>query len=63
MPSLERLVTGAVALTANKTGLDGIYHQGNDTAPCSSPLYCYGPVLGEIQLAKPFVDSKTYVDM
>ncbi|KAH7128324.1 trehalase precursor [Dendryphion nanum] len=40
-----------------------IYTQGNVTAPCDSPIYCYGELLREIQLAQPFVDSKTFVDM
>lgn len=41
----------------------GIYHNGNDSAPCDSPLYCYGQILQDIQLARPFADSKTFVDM
>lgn len=32
-------------------------------APCNSPLYCQGEILKAIQLAKPFEDSKTYVDL
>lgn len=32
-------------------------------APCDSPLYCYGQILNEIQLARPFEDSKTFVDL
>jgi len=32
-------------------------------APCDSPLYCYGPVLRAIELARPFSDSKTFVDL
>lgn len=43
--------------------LDGIYYDGDNIAPCSSELYCYGDVLDSIQRAKPFADSKTFVDM
>lgn len=32
-------------------------------APCDSPLYCQGPVLQALELARPFADSKTYVDL
>jgi alpha,alpha-trehalase len=32
-------------------------------APCDSPLYCQGEVLQAIELAQPFSDSKTYVDL
>jgi alpha,alpha-trehalase len=32
-------------------------------APCDSPLYCQGEVLQAIELARPFSDSKTYVDL
>ncbi|KUI60870.1 Trehalase [Cytospora mali] len=63
MTLLIGLVTAVVASDANSTGIDGIFYNGSDIAPCSSPLYCYGPIIGSIQLAKPFKDSKTYVDM
>src|SRR5579859_7694344 len=32
-------------------------------APCDSPLYCQGEILKAIELARPFSDSKTYVDL
>src|SRR5436190_3163043 len=32
-------------------------------APCDSPLYCQGDILQAIELARPFSDSKTYVDL
>lgn len=63
MPLLRDLVTAPITSSINSTGLDGIFYNGSDIAPCSSPLYCYGPILGDIQMAKPFADSKTYVDM
>lgn len=40
-----------------------IWFNGSLVAPCDSPLYCYGRVLKEIQLAGVFEDSKTYVDL
>ena len=40
-----------------------LYVNGSVTAPCDSPLYCYGDILREIQLAGAFEDSKTYVDL
>lgn len=53
----------AAAITPLWTGVRGIYRNGNDSAPCDSSLYCYGQILEEIQLARPFADSKTFVDM
>lgn len=40
-----------------------LYRNGSVVAPCDSPLYCYGDVLREIELARPFADSKTFVDL
>ncbi|KAL2270867.1 hypothetical protein VTJ83DRAFT_238 [Remersonia thermophila] len=40
-----------------------LYINGSVTAPCDSPLYCHGEVLKAIELARPFSDSKTFVDM
>ncbi|KAI8343199.1 trehalase [Chlamydoabsidia padenii] len=33
------------------------------TTSCSSPIYCEGPLLKTVQLARLFDDSKTFVDM
>lgn len=48
-------------------GTSAIYvtTDGNDTivAPCDSPIYCYGELLKEVELARPFADSKTFVDL
>ncbi|KAM7207088.1 glycoside hydrolase family 37 protein [Rhypophila sp. PSN 637] len=51
----------AVALSA--TAVDALYINGSVTAPCDSPLYCQGEILKAIELAQPFSDSKTFVDM
>lgn len=36
---------------------------GTAVAFCNSPIYCEGPILKRIQLARLFPDSKTFVDM
>ncbi|KAF1939621.1 trehalose [Clathrospora elynae] len=51
------------ALLAGAPLASAIFINGNVIAPCDSPLYCYGDVLREIELARPFVDSKTFVDL
>jgi alpha,alpha-trehalase len=40
-----------------------LYQNGSVIAPCDSPLYCQGKILREIELARPFEDSKLYVDL
>ncbi|OAA62595.1 trehalase precursor [Niveomyces insectorum RCEF 264] len=40
-----------------------LFNNGSVIAPCNSTLYCYGDMLKQIQLAAPFSDSKTFVDM
>ncbi|TDZ31228.1 Trehalase [Colletotrichum spinosum] len=40
-----------------------LYDNGSVIAPCDSPIYCHGKILKEIELARPFADSKTFVDM
>jgi len=40
-----------------------LYRNDSVIAPCDSPIYCYGELLQEIELARPFADSKTFVDM
>jgi alpha,alpha-trehalase len=40
-----------------------LYENGSVIAPCDSPVYCYGDLLREIELARPFADSKTFVDL
>lgn len=51
---------GLLALAASAASL---YVDGSVTAPCDSPLYCHGELLKAIQLAAPFSDSKTFVDL
>ncbi|KAK4462102.1 glycoside hydrolase [Cladorrhinum samala] len=40
-----------------------LYINGSIIAPCDSPIYCYGDLLKGVELARPFADSKTFVDM
>jgi len=58
------LVRAAVAAIAVLPGpVDALYVNGSVIAPCDSVLYCQGEILKAIELASPFKDSKTYVDM
>ena len=58
--SLLRIV--ALAAVSASSAL-ALYINGSVTAPCDSPLYCQGEILKAIELAHPFEDSKTFVDM
>ncbi|KAI1339636.1 glycoside hydrolase family 37 protein [Xylariaceae sp. FL0016] len=40
-----------------------LYQNGSTFTPCDSPLYCQGDILKQIELAQPFSDSKTFVDL
>ncbi|KAF2759893.1 trehalase precursor [Pseudovirgaria hyperparasitica] len=40
-----------------------LFINGSVTAPCDSPIYCYGSLLHDVELARPFADSKTFVDL
>ncbi|TPX16693.1 uncharacterized protein E0L32_003634 [Thyridium curvatum] len=59
-PSFSRIAAVAAALASVANAL---YINGSVVAPCDSPIYCHGDVLSGVELAKPFVDSKTFVDM
>jgi alpha,alpha-trehalase len=53
--SVTALIASVAAIYVNEsTGV---------IAPCDSPLYCQGEILQAIELARPFSDSKTYVDL
>jgi alpha,alpha-trehalase len=60
MASLRRIGT-AIAVAASTA--NALYINGSVVAPCDSPIYCYGDILKEVELARPFEDSKTFVDM
>ena len=53
----------AAALAALAAPTSSLFHNGAVTAPCDSPIYCHGELLKAIELARPFEDSKTFVDM
>lgn len=53
----------AAALAASVHVVNALYVNGSVIAPCDSPIYCHGDILKEIELAQPFSDSKTFVDM
>ena len=61
----SQLASAAAALGALASGATALYI--NDStgviAPCDSPIYCQGDILKAIELARPFMDSKTFVDM
>ncbi|KKA30799.1 hypothetical protein TD95_003669 [Thielaviopsis punctulata] len=50
----------AAALASTSAAL---YVSGNVSAPCNSTIYCHGELLKAVELAQPFSDSKTFVDM
>lgn len=53
----------AIAALASLPLSHGLYTNGSVIAPCDSPIYCHGDILREVELAHPFSDSKTFVDM
>ncbi|KAG6042084.1 hypothetical protein E4U41_006205 [Claviceps citrina] len=53
----------AAAFTATLSAVTALYSNGSVIAPCDSPIYCYGDILKQVELARPFSDSKTFVDM
>lgn len=52
-----------VAALASTPLVHGLYQNGSSITPCDSPLYCRGDILKQIELARPFSDSKTFVDL
>ena len=60
MARLSRFGALLVGIASFATAL---YQNGSVIAPCDSPLYCYGDILRQIELAQPFTDSKTFVDL
>ena len=62
MRSSRGIVTGVTAL-ASTALVHGLYQNGSTFTPCDSLLYCRGEILKQIELARPFSDSKTFVDL
>jgi alpha,alpha-trehalase len=61
MKNSMRSLTATLLAGAQLT--NALYINGSVIAPCDSPIYCYGDLLKEIELARPFADSKTFVDL
>lgn len=59
-PSISRSLAALVAAVPVASAL---YRNGSVIAPCDSPIYCHGDILREVELARPFNDSKEFVDM
>lgn len=57
------IAVGAIGAYSALGAAGEIYRDGSVVAPCNSTLFCYGEILHETQLARPFADSKTFVDM
>lgn len=57
------ILSRAVVAALSATTATALYNNGSVIAPCDSPIYCLGDILKQIQLARPFSDSKTFVDM
>lgn len=53
----------SIALLAGAPLASALFINGSVIAPCDSPIYCYGDLLRQIELARPFEDSKTFVDL
>jgi len=60
MASLRSWTT---ALLVGAPFTSALFINGSLFAPCDSPIYCHGDLLREIELARPFEDSKTFVDL
>lgn len=61
--SLNAWTTATAAGLLSVPLASALYQNGSVTAPCDSPIYCYGDLLRQIELARPFADSKTFVDL
>jgi alpha,alpha-trehalase len=63
MAPLQRLTAAAAVLLAGASPAYALYQNDSSFTPCDSPIYCHGEILKQIELARPFTDSKTFVDM
>ena len=59
-PSLSK---GLAAIAAAAPVASALFSNGTVIAPCDSPIYCHGEILHQVELARPFTDSKEFVDM
>ncbi|KAJ8125592.1 hypothetical protein O1611_g8046 [Lasiodiplodia mahajangana] len=64
MTPIQRLAAAAAAvLFASVSPARALFQNGSTFTPCDSPVYCNGELLKQIELARPFSDSKTFVDL
>ncbi|KAI1133518.1 Six-hairpin glycosidase-like protein [Nemania abortiva] len=64
MAPIQRLATAAAAVVfAGISPAWALFQNGSTFTPCDSPVYCNGELLKQIELAMPFSDSKTFVDL
>ncbi|KAI0489597.1 glycoside hydrolase family 37 protein [Xylaria cf. heliscus] len=63
MAPLQRLASTAAVLLAGVSPARALFQNGSTFTPCDSPVYCNGELLKQVELAKPFSDSKTFVDL
>lgn len=59
-PSLSKSLA---AIAAAAPVASALFSNGTVIAPCDSPIYCHGEILHQVELARPFNDSKEFVDM
>ncbi|KAF2963122.1 hypothetical protein GQX73_g10454 [Xylaria multiplex] len=60
---MQRLATTAAVLLAGVSPACALFQNGSTFTPCDSPIYCRGELLKQVELARPFSDSKTFVDL
>ncbi|KAI0109643.1 Six-hairpin glycosidase-like protein [Nemania sp. FL0031] len=63
MAPIQRLAAAASVLFAGISPAWALFQNGSTFTPCDSPVYCNGELLKQIELARPFSDSKTFVDL
>lgn len=61
MTNIQRLTVISAFVLSNT--VYGLFQNGSLFSPCDSPIYCQGDILKQIELARPFSDSKTFVDL
>ncbi|KAI1421063.1 Six-hairpin glycosidase-like protein [Xylaria sp. FL1777] len=60
---MKRLAVTAAVLLAGISPARALFQNGSTFTPCDSPIYCRGELLKQVELARPFSDSKTFVDL
>ncbi|KAI1154878.1 Six-hairpin glycosidase-like protein [Nemania diffusa] len=63
MVLIRCLAASAAVLFANISPARALFQNGSTFTPCDSPVYCNGELLKQVELAGPFSDSKTFVDL